>query len=105
VAIVTWTTTVFHRVAATALKLPIKLYRYTLSPLIGQHCRHMPSCSQYGLDAIETNGAWRGFWLTLSRVALPPLGHERLRPCPRYSRRNASAVGGLALWALAPEPA
>ncbi len=55
------------RVAATCLKLPIHAYRYTLSPLIGQRCRHLPTCSDYALDAIDRNGAWRGFWLTASR--------------------------------------
>jgi len=25
----------------------IKLYRITLSPLVGFHCRHLPTCSQY----------------------------------------------------------
>jgi len=50
------------------LQAPIHLYRWTLKPLIGWECRHLPTCSEYGLQAIETNGTWRGFWLTLSRV-------------------------------------
>lgn len=50
------------------LKAPIHLYRWTIKPWMGLECRHLPTCSEYGLEAIETNGPWRGFWLTLSRV-------------------------------------
>lgn len=71
------------KLAAAGLKLPIKLYRYTLSPLIGQRCRHLPTCSEYALDAIDRNGAWRGFWLTLSRMArCQPWGTSGFDPAP-----------------------
>ncbi len=46
----------------------IHAYRYLLSPWLGNHCRYTPSCSQYALEAIETHGALKGFWLTLKRV-------------------------------------
>ncbi len=66
--------------AARLLKAPILLYRYTLSGFIGRQCRHLPTCSEYALDAIDTNGAWRGFWLALARVMpLSSLGIERVR--------------------------
>lgn len=54
--------------AKIVLKAPVHVYRWTLKPLIGMECRHLPTCSEYALQAIDTNGAWRGFWLTLSRV-------------------------------------
>ncbi len=57
----------FSRIAAAALRLPIHAYRYVLAPVMGGRCRHMPSCSEYALDAIALNGAWRGFWLAVSR--------------------------------------
>ena len=47
---------------------PIQIYRHTLKALIGAECRHLPTCSSYGIDAIELNGAWRGLWLTAARV-------------------------------------
>ena len=71
------------KAAAAILKVPIIVYRYTLSPLIGQHCRHLPTCSQYALDAINKNGAWRGFWLTISRLArCQPWGTSGFDPAP-----------------------
>ena len=46
----------------------IRLYRKTLSPLIGQQCRFEPSCSHYGEEAIEKHGALRGSLLTVCRI-------------------------------------
>jgi uncharacterized protein len=46
----------------------IRIYRYTLSPLIGYECRHLPTCSNYAEDAIERFGLWAGGWMTLARL-------------------------------------
>ncbi len=71
------------RVARAALKLPILFYRYVISPLIGPRCRHLPTCSQYALEAIDRNGAWKGGWLTLSRLLrCHPWGTEGFDPVP-----------------------
>ena len=73
----------FGKLAGVCLKLPIYAYRYTLSTLIGQRCRHLPTCSEYALDAIDRNGAWRGFWLTVSRLLrCNPWGTSGFDPAP-----------------------
>ncbi|MDQ0455988.1 membrane protein insertion efficiency factor YidD [Rhizobium paknamense] len=46
----------------------IRLYQLTLSSLVGSHCRHSPTCSEYGYEAIARHGMWSGGWLTLFRV-------------------------------------
>jgi putative membrane protein insertion efficiency factor len=46
----------------------IRVYRLSLSPLLGPHCRFTPTCSAYGLEAIQRHGPWRGGWLTLRRL-------------------------------------
>jgi len=46
----------------------IWLYRSTLSPLIGFNCRHVPTCSAYGDEAIARFGLWAGGWMTLARL-------------------------------------
>lgn len=43
-------------------------YRYTLSPLIGFHCRHLPTCSAYADEALDRHGLWAGGWMTLARL-------------------------------------
>jgi|TARA_R100000900_G_scaffold127863_1_gene103109 hypothetical protein len=58
------------------LLLLIALYRYTLSPFVGSHCRFYPSCSLYAREAIITHGALRGTWLTLRRLARCHPWHE-----------------------------
>lgn len=69
--------------AAAILKVPIHVYRWTLKPLIGMECRHLPTCSEYALDAIDKNGAWRGLWQTLSRLSrCHPWGTSGFDPPP-----------------------
>ena len=46
----------------------IGAYRYTLSALVGAHCRHMPTCSVYADEAIGRFGLWAGGWMTLARL-------------------------------------
>ena len=47
----------------------IKIYRYTLSPIIGFHCRHLPTCSEYSDEAVRRHGLWAGGWMTLARLS------------------------------------
>lgn len=70
-------------VAAFALKAPIHIYRWTLKAFVGWHCRHLPTCSAYGLEAIDRNGPWRGLWLTVSRISrCRPWGTHGYDPVP-----------------------
>ena len=47
----------------------VYLYRGTLGPLMGGHCRYMPTCSQYMIDAVQKHGPVRGAWRGLKRIA------------------------------------
>src|ERR1039458_10803665 len=53
------------RLAGRAL---VTVYRYTLAPLIGPRCRHLPSCSEYADEALTRFGLWAGGWMALSRI-------------------------------------
>jgi len=44
------------------------LYRATLGPFLGGHCRFTPTCSQYAIDALTRHGALRGSWMALKRI-------------------------------------
>ncbi|HJU32206.1 MAG TPA: membrane protein insertion efficiency factor YidD [Hyphomicrobiaceae bacterium] len=69
--------------AKAAAKAPIHAYRWTLKPLIGWECRHLPTCSEYAIDAIDLNGAWRGAWLGASRICrCHPWGSSGFDPVP-----------------------
>ena len=47
----------------------VRLYQVSLGPFMGGHCRFMPTCSQYAIDALTTHGAFRGSWLTVRRIS------------------------------------
>ena len=71
------------RIAKAMLLAPILAYRYTLSALVGANCRHLPTCSDYARESIETNGAWKGGWLTLARLCrCHPWGSHGFDPVP-----------------------
>jgi uncharacterized protein len=75
--------------ARSLLKAPILLYQWTLRPFLGWTCRHQPTCSAYALEAINTNGAWRGFWLMVARLArCQPWGSHGYDPVPDVSKKR-----------------
>ena len=45
----------------------LQAYRLTLSSVLGNRCRYYPSCSAYGIEAIEKHGPIKGTWLTTKR--------------------------------------
>ncbi len=49
--------------------LPIRFYRYAISPMMASHCRFYPSCSAYAIEAIELHGSLRGSWLAARRLS------------------------------------
>jgi len=59
---------ILTRVPRSCGRALVKLYRYTLSPLIGFHCRYLPTCSEYADRALERHGLWAGGWMTLARL-------------------------------------
>lgn len=47
----------------------VKGWRRFISPLYGDVCKFHPTCSAYGLRALEVHGAFKGSALTISRIA------------------------------------
>jgi len=63
--------------------LLIKLYQVTLSPFLGRQCRYLPTCSNYGIEAISKYGAFKGGWLTIKRLlSCNPWGGSGYDPVP-----------------------
>ena len=46
----------------------IRVYQWTISPLLGPVCRYYPSCSHYGYEAVRVHGAVKGSALTAWRI-------------------------------------
>lgn len=46
----------------------IRFYQIVISPLTPPTCRFYPTCSHYGLEAINRFGPIKGSWLTIKRI-------------------------------------
>jgi putative membrane protein insertion efficiency factor len=47
----------------------VRIYQWTLSPLLGPNCRFRPTCSHYFILSVEKYGAIRGTLRGLARIA------------------------------------
>ena len=62
----------------------IRVYQYTISPMLGSNCRHTPTCSQYAVQALQEWGPFRGSWLAAKRIArCHPWGTHGYDPVPK----------------------
>ncbi len=57
-----------HETPVKFLLLLLRVYRYLLSPWLGNRCRFYPSCSHYAETALQECGIAQGLWLTLRRL-------------------------------------
>ena len=46
----------------------IKFYRFFLSPIFGQNCRFLPSCSEYFIESLQTHGPIKGSYFGSKRI-------------------------------------
>ena len=46
----------------------IKAYKYLISPLLGNSCRYLPTCSEYSIDALKEYGFFKGLFKSLKRI-------------------------------------
>ncbi len=60
----------------------VRFYQIFFSPIIPNHCAHIPSCSHYMIEAIERHGVLRGIWL----------GGKRLLRCHPFSKGGYDPV-------------
>ena len=66
-----------------SVRLAHRAYKLTLSPLIGRHCRYLPTCSDYAAEALIQHGPWRGGWLAARRLcSCHPFGGSGYDPPP-----------------------
>lgn len=74
---------VIKPVVGSLFLILIKGYQYLISPLLGASCRYTPTCSQYGVEAIQKYGPFKGGWLTLKRIGrCNPFGGHGHDPVP-----------------------
>ncbi|MDF1645592.1 MAG: membrane protein insertion efficiency factor YidD [Legionellaceae bacterium] len=76
--------------ARTLIICLIKGYQYLVSPYLGTCCRFYPSCSNYAIQAVHQQGAFKGIWLSIKRVVrCHPWSSGGYDPVlPKYSEIN-----------------
>ena len=47
----------------------IKFYQFFISPILGQNCRFLPTCSEYAEESLKTHGLIKGLSLTFKRIS------------------------------------
>ena len=46
----------------------IKLYKFLISPLLGNSCRYFPTCSDYSIESLKTFGFFKGIYKSIKRI-------------------------------------
>ena len=66
----------------------VRVYQYTISPLLGPRCRYYPSCSNYAVEALREHGAVRGLGLAMWRLLrCNPFSNGGYDPVPPRHKR------------------
>ena len=73
----------------TVFLLLIRFYQKWISPALPPTCRFYPTCSNYGLEAIEKHGAFKGGWLTITRILkCHPFHPGGIDPVPEKKQKD-----------------
>jgi putative membrane protein insertion efficiency factor len=66
----------------------VRFYQIAVSPYLGNHCRHTPTCSQYTIDAIYEWGPFKGIWMGIKRLSrCHPWGTHGYDPVPQNPKK------------------
>lgn len=65
----------------------IKFYQKYLSKILGSNCRHIPTCSNYGIEAYQKHNFFYATYLTIKRIVkCNPFGSCGFDPVPEPKR-------------------
>ena len=71
----------------------IRFYQKHISPAFPGKCRYQPTCSQYGIEAIEKHGAVKGGLLTIWRILrCNPFSKGGYDPVPEPKTKANSSI-------------
>ena len=67
----------------------IKIYQFIISPLIGQNCRYLPTCSEYAIESLKLHGLLRGSFFAIRRILkCHPFGGHGFDPIPKRKQNK-----------------
>ena len=68
----------------------IKSYKFLISPLLGQSCRYLPTCSEYSITALKEHGLIIGLFYSTKRIfSCHPFGKHGYDPVPKKLIKNS----------------
>jgi len=71
------------------LLIPIYVYKYGISPYTPASCRHVPTCSEYAVQAIKIHGPIKGLILSTKRISkCHPWGTHGYDPVPPKEKKE-----------------
>jgi len=77
--VVSW----FRFILIRFLMIPVYFYKYVISPMTPASCRHIPSCSEYAIEALKIHGPFKGIYLATRRILkCHPWGTHGFDPVP-----------------------
>lgn len=82
-----------HLLPGRILARAVRLYQLVLSPVLPLGCRHLPTCSDYAIEALREHGVLRGGWLAIRRIArCHPFGTSGFDPVPERGNPSHRAA-------------
>lgn len=57
-----------NQIPKTVVLLLLRGYKWAVSPMFLPACRHVPTCSEYAIEAVDRYGVVRGSLMTIWRV-------------------------------------
>ena len=57
-----------NKIFSNTLIIIIKIYKLILSPILGNNCRYLPTCSEYFIDSLKEFGFLKGCALGMKRI-------------------------------------
>jgi putative membrane protein insertion efficiency factor len=84
------------KILSFLLLIPVYFYRWFISPLTPPSCRHVPTCSQYAIDAFRQHGPFKGVLMATGRILrCRPGGTHGYDPVPRFVFKKYRKTGSL----------
>ena len=67
----------------------IKIYKICVSPILGNNCRYLPTCSDYFIDCLKTYGLLIGILKGTKRIlSCHPFGGDGFDPVKKINLKK-----------------
>jgi len=80
---------VFEKFIKNLILIFLKIYKFCISPILGNNCRFLPSCSDYTYEVIIEKGVIKGGILAIKRLTkCHPWGKSGYDPVNKQKKEN-----------------